>query len=184
MGGFSYVKTDGGDSGQRIRTYNRPATDAVKCAVGDLCVVNGTATAAGVPQVTICTGTISTIGMTGVVVGFAPAFATEALSSNGLAASTPGDLLVCDDRDALYEVETTTTLAVTDVGLNVSVTATEATANGNVYSSNMVVVTPASTADRPFRIVKLLNGATSGTLGDRVLVRVNSSTSNAAVAGI
>ena len=184
MGGFSYVKTDGGDSGQRMRLYNRPATDAVKVSVGDLVILNGTATAEGVAQVVMCTGTISTVGFSGVVAGFVPAFATESLSINGVAASTAADLLICDDRDALFECETTATLAITDVGRNIGVTCTAATANGNVYTSNMVLVTPSDTADRPFRIVKLLNGATSGTLGDRALVRINSTTTNSGLAGV
>jgi len=182
-GGFKYIGTDGGDSGQRLRTYKSDAA-ARRVAVGDLMVVTGTAdSTTGRPVATTCTGTISTVGATGVLVAIVPSFATESLSSTGVAASTAAEFLICDDVDALFEVDTTTTLAVTDVGLNVSVTATQASVTGNVYTSNMVVVTPATDADRPFRIVSLTTGAT-GTLGERVVVRFNSTTAKAAVAGI
>jgi len=81
MGGFSYVGTDGGDSGQRIRTYASDAA-ARKIAVGDPVLLTGTASTDGSKAtVTTTSGDVAT-KLTGIVVGIAPDFATESLSAN------------------------------------------------------------------------------------------------------
>jgi hypothetical protein len=177
MAGFEYVGTDSGDSGVRIRTYHRPSTDAVALALGDGVKINGTAHTDGTPQV-VGVAADTQASITGIVVGFEPSYANESLSSVGLAASTAGYIRVMDDSRALFEVEASATLAVTDVGANIGFDYTATTVSGNLYTSNAKVDQGniATTATYPFQIVKLLKGATSGTLGDRALVRLNAST--------
>ena len=177
MSGFEYVGTDNGDDGQRVRLYSRPATDAPLIALGDTVKLNGTADADGTPQV-VATAADSSVSVTGVVVGIVPDFTTEQLSIVGVPASTAANLLVCDDPRALYEVEAETTLAITDVGSNIGIDYVATSVSGILYTSNSTIKTStaATTATLPFQIVKLLKGATSGTLGDRALVRLNAST--------
>lgn len=170
----------------RINEYVSDAA-AVKIAIGDVVVITGTASATGIPEVKQISGTNPWVAaITGVVVGIKPNFATENFSSTGVAASTAATLLVCDDPRALYEVESDATLVVADVGLNVDIISTEATLSGVMYRSNYKldgssVVTTAAT---PVRVVKLLKGATTGTLGDRALVRFNETTDIAGAAGV
>ena len=179
MAGFEYVGSDSGDTGARIRMYHRPATDAVNVAIGATCKLNGTAHTDGTAQVVV-TAADSSVSVTGVVVGIKPDLANESLSSVGLAASTAGYLFVCDDPRALYEVEVTSgiSLAVTDVGSNIGIDYVATSVSGVLYTANMGIdqATVATTATLPFQIVKLLKGKTTGTLGDRALVRLNAST--------
>jgi len=174
--GFEFVNSDD-RSEYRIRTYNRPATDAPLVAIGDAVKINGTASATGVPQV-VAIAADTTTAITGIVVGIKPDLATESLSAVGVAASTAADLFVCDDPRALYEVECLTTAAITDVGSNVAIDYVATSASGNIYTSNITIDpgTAATTATLPFQIVQLLKGKTSDTLGDRALVRLNAST--------
>ena len=176
MSGFEYQGSDG-RSELRVRTYNRPATDAPLVAVGDAVIINGTASATGVPQVVAIAADTST-KITGIVVGIKPDIANESLSAVGVPASTAADLFVCDDSRAMYEVECLTTAAITDVGMNVAIDYVATSASGNIYTSNITIdpATAAVTATLPFQIVHLLEGKTSGTLGDRALVRLNAST--------
>lgn len=177
MAGFKYVNTDSGDTGARVRLYNRPATDAPLIAIGDTVKLNGTASALGVPQV-VAIAADTQASITGVVVGIVPALSTESLNAVGVAASTAADLLVCDDPRAMFECEASATLAITDVGSNIGIDWTATSASGNIYTSNTKLDQSniATTATYPFQIVKLLKGATSGVLGDRALVRLNAST--------
>jgi len=183
MGGFSYIGTDGGDSGQRIRKYTSDAA-ARKIAVGDPVLITGTASAAGNPVATTTSGDVTT-KLTGIVVGFVPDFANEALSANGVAASTACEMLVCDDGFALFEVDSDTTLAVTDVGSNIGTLYTATSSSGNIYTSNIKLkaASVGTTAALPFQIVKLITGST-GTLGERAVVRLNESTMRPGATGV
>jgi len=159
----------------RINEYASDAA-AVKIAIGDVVALTGTASAAGLAQVKQVSGTNPWVaGVLGVVVGVKPNFLNENFSSTGVAASTAATLLVCDDPRALYEVESDATVAITGVGLNYDIISTEATLSGVMYISNYKLDgdSGVTTAATPVQVVKLLNGATSGVLGDRVLVRLN-----------
>lgn len=184
MGGFSYVGTDGGDSGQRIRTYASDAA-ARKIAVGDPVLITGTASTDGTKATVTTTSGDVTTKLTGIVVGIAPDFATESLSSNGVAASTAANLLVCDDPFALFEVESDTTLAITDVGSNIGTLYSATTNVGNVYVSNIKLkaASVGTTAALPFQIVALRTGST-GTLGEKAIVRINESTLRPGATGV
>jgi len=159
-----------------MRKYASDAA-ARKISIGDAVKITGTAAADGTPQVT--TLAADTAGsITGVVVGVVPDYTYENFSSTGVAASTAADLIVCDDPRALYEIEATATFAITDVGSNVAIKYSATTSSGVLYTSNLKADKGdlATTATYPLQIVKLLKGATTGTLGDRVLVRINAST--------
>lgn len=185
MSGFEFKKsTSGGDYTGRVSTYEIAST-AQAMAIGDVVVLTGTASAEGVADVDPITGTYSA-GVTGVVVGFEPNYANEGFVSTGVANATAATVHVIDDPNALFEVESATTLAVTDVGLNCKVVATAATTAGNLYISQMKITgtAAAATSTFPFQIVALRKGATTGTLGDRALVRINNSTVRAGGTGI
>jgi len=171
MSGFELAT--GSSAELRIRKYASDAA-ARKIAIGDAVKITGTAAADGTPQVTTLAADTNT-AITGVVVGVVPNFESENFSSTGVAASTAANLLVCDDPRATYEVESDATLAITDVGSNVDIISTEATLSGVMYISNYKIdgSSGVTTAATPVQVVKLLKGATSGTLGDRALVRLN-----------
>ena len=187
MAGFELSKSQSaGDYTGRVTKY---VTDgaAKRIAIGDVVVITGTADANGVPQVKELSGTNPWLtAVTGVVVGIEPDFSDENFSTVGVARSTTRYVYVCDDPNALYEVESDATLAVTDVGSNVDIISTEATASGNLIISNYKIdgSSGVTTAATPVRIVSLLAGATTGTLGDRALVRLNDTTTIAGTAGI
>ena len=176
MSGFEYVATDGGDSGQRVRTYSRPATDAPLITIGDTVILNGTADADGTPQVVAIAADTST-AITGVVIGIEPDFTTEQLSIVGVPASTAAKLLVCDDPLATYIVDAETTLSITDVGSNIGIDYVATSASGVIYTSNSKIKTSTAgtAATLPFQIIELREDA-DGVLGNRALVRINAST--------
>lgn len=178
MSGFEYKGSDQSDD-IKIRTYSRPATQATIIGIGDPVIINGTADADGTPQaIGLAADTNSKI--TGIVVGVAPSYSSEDFSTIGLAASTQGDLLVCDDPRALFEIEASATLAITQVGMNAAIKYSATTQSGNIVTVNSTLDNttnaPATTATFPLQIVKLLEGKTTGTLGDRALVRLNETT--------
>lgn len=187
MAGFEVSKTQtAGDYTGRVTRY---VTDgaAKRIAIGDVVVITGGADANGVPEVKELSGTNPWVGaITGVVVGIEPDFSDENFSTVGVARSTTRYVYVIDDPDTLFEVESDATLAAADVGLNVDIISTEATSSGNLIISNYEIdgSSKVTTAATPFRIVALLEGATSGTLGDRALVRMNETTRRAGATGI
>lgn len=183
MAGARYIGTDGGDSGQRGRTYKSDAA-ARKVAIGDAVILTGTAAADGRPEVTTIAADTTT-KITGFVTAIVPDFATEALTNNGVAASTAANLVVCDDARALFELDSDSTLAVTDVGLNCGLLYVATTNTGGVYTSNLTLKssTKATTATLPVQIVALTTGST-GTLGERAIVRLNETTMSPGATGV
>lgn len=187
MPGFELSKSQSaGDFTGRVTKY---VTDgaAKRMAIGDVVVITGGADANGVPEVKELSGTNPWVAaITGVVVGIEPQFDDENFSTVGVARSTTRYVYVVDDINALFEVESDATLAAADVGLNVDIISTEATSSGNLIISNYKVdgSSKVTTNATPFRIVALLEGATTGTLGDRALVRMNETTTRAGATGI
>ena len=95
----------------------------------------------------------------------------------GLAISTAGTVKVATDPMILLEAISSTTVAVTDVGGNAEIVATEATASGGLVNSNMTVNTGtviAGTAQ--IRIEGLKDGGTAA--GTTLYCRINESTTN------
>jgi len=165
--------------------YDIASGHSTRLAVGDVVRLTGTSNAttgrAGVDAVT------QAQSLTGVIESFAPDLENESLNdAGGLAASTAGTALVIIDPNSLFEAEADATLSAVDVGLNVEALITAATQSGGLTISNMEIdsSTKASTSTLHFRIVKLLEGKTSGVLGDRALVRINNSTIRAGATGV
>lgn len=149
---------------------------------GDLVIITGDGSATGVSEVDIGL----TTNNTGVIDSVAPTFAGEALSQTHLAASTAGNVLVNVDGGALYDVPVSNgPLVDADVGMNAPAVVTVGTVSGSVFTSNMGVnkTGVATTSTLALRIVGLLEDS-SGTLGERALVRLNFTTSSQGAAGI
>lgn len=184
MAGFEAVKRSGSaESTGMVQTFAVDAAHATLLARGDVVVITGDGDANGVSEVD--TGNAATLN-TGVIISVDFTLAGESLTETGLLASTAGTVKVNQDQNQLYEVETDATLTATDVGFNCGINVTTATKSGGLTISNMTLdsATAAATQTLPFRIVRLLNGATTGTLGDRALVRPNATTQSDGSVGI
>ena len=184
MSGFeaSNLQGAGGTEGM-VQTFAVDAAHATLLAPNDVVLITGDGDASGVSEVD--TG-VATTANTGIIASVDFQLEGESLTETGLPASTAGTVKVNLDPQQLYEVESDATLTVANVGLNVGINTTTATKNGSLTVSNMTVdaATVATTQTLPFRIVALLNGLTSGTLGDRALVRPNATTQSDGAAGI
>ena len=183
-GGFKPVGTlTNSDPSFKLKTFNIAAAHATRIAIGDVVRITGTGTAlTSVQEVDVATAGVA---VTGVVCGFVPNYASEALTDTGLPASTFGTALVLADPLAYYEVDVSNgPLVVADVGLNADIVATAATLNGGLSISNMTLNSTgkATTSTLQFRIEKILSDA-AGVFGNRALVRVNNDTFIAGATG-
>jgi hypothetical protein len=184
MSGFTAVKKQGaGQTAGMVQTYAVDAAHSTLLAPGDAIVITGDSDTNGVGEVD--TGNATTAN-TGVIVAVDYQLAGESLTETGLPATTAGTLKVNMDPLQNYEIEADATVAAAAVGLNVGINVTTATKTGGLTVSNMTVdtATAAGTQTLPYRIVALLEGVTSGVLGDRVLVRPNASTYSDGAAGV
>lgn len=181
-GGFRPIQDRSGHSYTgKVETYAVDATHATLLAVGDLVVETGNLDAAtGVSEVDAA----SAGGLiTGVIVGID--FDISNLERKGLPASTAGTVKVAVDKDMLLEAETSGgTFAVTDVGGNLPIIATAATASGNLVNSNMVVNTTgaASSATDQIRVIGVKDSGDityPAPVGTTLICRINESTNDA-----
>jgi len=184
--GFELIRNQ--SAGEFVGTtelYDIAAGHSTRLAIGDVVVITGTSNAttgrAGVDAAA------QAAAITGVIESFAPDFDNESFNdAGGLAASTGGTAQVIVDPNSLFEAEASATLDAVDVGLNAEAVITAATQTGGLTISNMEIdsATKATTSTLHFRIVKLLEGKTSGVLGDRAIVRLNNTTIRAGAAGV
>ena len=184
-GGFRPIQDRSGHSYTgKIETYAVDAGHATLLAVGDLVVETGNLDAAtGISEVdAITAGTTNLI--TGVIVGID--FDPSDLESKGLTALKAGTVKVAVDKDMLLEAETLGgTFALTDVGGNLPVTVTAATASGGLVNSNMVVNTTGNSIATTEQI-RVVGVKDSGDItypapaGTTLIVRINESTNDAA----
>lgn len=184
MAGFEYARKQGVSGTEGIiQTFAVDAGHTTLLAPGDAVVITGDGSALGVSEVD--TGNAATAN-TGVIVSVDFQLEGENLTETGLPALTAGTVKVQLDAQALYEIEADATLTVADVGLNVGINVTAATKTGGLTVSNMTAdsATAAVTITLPYRIVALLEGNTSGVLGDRILARPNATTQSAGALGI
>jgi len=181
-GGFRPIQDRSGHSYTgKVETYAVDATHATLLAVGDLVIETGNLEAAtGLSEVDAA----SAGGLiTGVIVGID--FDMSNLEAKGLAASTAGTVKVAVDKDMLLEAETSGgTFAVTDVGGNLPIIATAATASGGLVNSNMVVNTTgaAISATDQIRVVGVKDSGDitfPAPAGTTLICRINESTSDA-----
>lgn len=184
MSGFLAVKRQGSSGSEgMVQTFAVDAAHATLLAPGDAIVITGDGDASGVSE--IDTGNATTAN-TGTIISVDFQLAGEALTETGLPATTAGTVKVNQDPLQTYEIESDATLVAANVGLNVGINVTTATKSGGLTISNMTVdaATVATTITLPYRIVGLLDGITSGVLGDRALVRPNATTQSTGAAGI
>lgn len=157
----------GGVYNGAINKYYIPSTDATAVFIGDVVTKTTTANAAVVKCGTeehaigtLMTVTRTTVGdgnaITGVVVGF------EADPDNRSRvhrpASTERVVLVCDDPNALFEIQADGTLAVTAVGLNAVLIATHSGSSATALSGLELDTTsdvPAADASNQLTIVAI-----------------------------
>ena len=176
-------RADGMTANFQMRHYTVPATDANSIGVGDLVVkVTGAADVNGVPAVTLATAGGRA---TGVVVGFTPSFLNV---SNGAAAAklrtpnTAATLIVCDDPDALYEIQDNsaggTPLPVTAVGKNANIVYGAPNTYNGVSGTQLDTASVGTGAALNLNIVEFEQRADvqPGTTFQKVLVRINNHT--------
>ena len=171
MSGFQLIKTQGatGYTG-KVQTFEIDPADSNLMAIGDAVIATADANTDGVQRVVIATGTTGH-EITGIICGFEPDMSN--LELKGRTASTARLAHVQVDPNALYELEIGSALDVNDVGTNILLTATVATASGNLVNSNMVTgVNDASGSLRVVGLVPPTDGTALGAVGNLALVSV------------
>ena len=187
MAGFelSHSRSSSGDFTGVGQEYDIPVGNAGRLAVGDAVTLTGTSNATnGRAGVVIAAQGASIVG---VITSFSPDIANESFNdAGGIAATTAGACHVVTDEKAMFEVECSATLNAVDVGLNAEAVVTAATQSGGLTISNMTLdsATKATTNTLHFHIHRLLEGATTGTLGDRALVSLNGTYFNTGATGV
>lgn len=184
MSGFQQSRNQSGaDTTGKVFTYDVAAAHSTRLAPGDVVDLTGTSTAGtGVPQADAA-GTTGQI--LGVIASVDITYAGEALSDTGLPALTGGSIKVNVDPFTLFEVDVANgPLVVANVGLNANQVVTEATLNGGLTVSNMTLNATgiAATVTLPWEIVALREDE-DGVLGNRALVRPNTTTLSAGTVG-
>ena len=184
-GGFRPIQDRSGHSYTgKVETYDVLSTHSTLLAVGDLVVETGAVNeATGVSQVDAITAGTGNL-ITGVIVGID--FNMSNLEQKGLPAGTGGTVKVATDKDMLLEAETLGgTFAANDIGGNLPVTVTAATASGGLVNSNMVVNTTGNALSTTEQ-VRVVSVKDSGSLtypapaGTTLIVRINESTNDSA----
>lgn len=181
-GGFRPIQDRSGHSYTgKIETYAVDAAHATLLAVGDLVIETGNLDASsGLSEVDAASAAAL---ITGVIVGVD--FNMSNLEQKGLPALTAGTVKVAVDKDMLLEAETSGgTFAVTDVGGNLDIVATAATASGGLVNSNMTInaTGAASSATAQVRIVSVPEADTltfPAAIGTTLICRINESTNDA-----
>ena len=184
-GGFRPIQDRSGNSYTgKVETYAVKSTHASLLSVGDLIVETGNLeVATGLSEVDAITAGTGNL-ITGVILGFG--FNMSNLEQKGLPAGTAGTAIVAVDKNMLMEAETLGgTFAVTDVGGNLPVTITAASASGGLVNSNMVVNTAgnALATTEQVRVVGVKDSETityPAPVGTTLIVRINESTNDAA----
>lgn len=115
--GFELVgHVSGSPHNAAINKYAVPSGDSTALFVGDAVITDGNANADGIPYV--IQGTVAA-SLRGVVVGFEPDPTNLELQYR--LASTERICYVCDDPDALFEIQETGAIAATDVSGNAEI---------------------------------------------------------------
>lgn len=185
-GGFRPIQDVSGSSYTgKVQTFAVDATHASILVSGDLVVETGNVDAAtGLSEVDAITAGTGNL-ITGVIVGVSPNISN--LETTWLPASTAGFVQVASDPNLLLEAETSGgTFALTDVGGNLPVVITAATATGGLVNSNMTINAAgnASSSTEQVRIVSVKDSADltyPAAAGTTLVCRINESTINGAV---
>ena len=187
-GGFKYVGTDSqGDVTGKLKTFNIDDGLAENITVGDLVRITGTSEIINSKAMAnVALGPAST-ACTGVVTAIVPSFAGESLSLTYHKTSSAGQVVVNVDPNALYRVDASATMAITDVGQNCHAIVTAATpAPTGVMSASIMKADQgnlATTATFPLQIVALEEDS-AGVFGNVAIVRLNETTVAPGATGI
>ena len=158
-----------------LRTYTVPASDATAIYIGDpVKLASGSDTGTGSQQ--FCTRAAAGDAICGVMVGLVPNRTNINIDGQVRAASTLMDIIVCDDPNAVFEVETSNgTLATTDIGKNINHAVGTPNATMARSGATVDVGTKNTTATLTFKLIGFVaradNDPTSASA--RVLVKVN-----------
>lgn len=174
-GGFRPIQDISGNGYTgKVQTFAVAAAHSTLLAVGDLVRITGTADANGVAEVDAATAAQT---LTGCIVGID--YDISNLERKGLPALSAGTVKVATDRNMLMEAESSTTVALNDVGGNADIVATAASASGNLVNSNMTVNTTApGGATAQIRIEGIKDAADGLATGTTLFCRINESTNN------
>jgi len=180
-GGFRPIQDRSGHSYTgKVETYGVDAAHATLLAVGDLVTETGIADAAtGIAEVD---ASVADALITGVIIGID--FNMSNLERKGLPALEAGTVKVAVDKDMLLEAETSAgTFALADVGGNLPIVATAATASGGLVNSNMTVDASgaAIAATDQIRVVGVKDSGDityPAPAGTTLICRINESTSD------
>lgn len=180
INGLNPVKNlAGGSSTGQVNTYFIPSGNAANVFVGDAVKADttGDTAAAGGQALGIQSVVPAAAGdaILGVVVGFA-VDPKNLNTPQYRAASTGRYILVSDDPNQLYEVQTSNgTLQVADVGLNANIAAGAGSLATGTSGYTLDVATAATTATLPLKIVgftqRVDNDNTSANA--KVIVKIN-----------
>jgi len=169
----------------RLNQHPIASSHAGILAIGDFVTLTGTSDAT-TGQSTVDIG-VAGSPLLGQIAGFVPDYSSENFTdAGGLAASTAGIAYILDDPRAEYIADVSNgPLAAADVGLNVNLLATVATKSGGLTISNMNVNATGknTTSSLNFQVLALLPDD-AGVLGNRALVRLNSTYSIAGATGV
>ena len=173
MSGFRPIQDVSGSSYTgKIQQYAVAASHSTLLATGDLVRETGVANGEGVAQVdAVAAGQ----AITGVIVGFLPDFSN--LEQKGLPANQAGTALVAVNPDLLLMARTSgAEIELADVGQNADVSATAATMEGGLVTSNMTVnMSTHGSGTAQVRIVRIVD-PTNLAVGTDIIVRINEST--------
>ena len=180
-GGFRPIQDRSGHSYTgKLETYSVKANHGSLLAVGDLVVETGNV------DVTTGNSEVDAVSAGGLITGVIVAidFNMANLEAKGLASGTAGTVKVATGKDMLLEAVTHGgTFAVTDIGGNLDVVVTEATATGGLVNSNMAINASgnASSATKQVRIVSVKDSASlsyPAAAGTTLICRINESTND------
>ena len=172
----------------RIREYYVPSTDTTALLVGDFVTEDGVGALDPNSEVPVITRAATTDPLVGVIIGFKPD-ASLPYTGQYRAGSTNRYVLVCDDQDAVYEMQEDAvggTIAKVDIGYekNVAiVVASGSTVTG--LSGSMIDSSTITTSASDLKIVGVrrdpsnpaLVGVSSGA-GAILLVKINTTALN------
>lgn len=191
--------------GARINAYYVPSTDSNNIFIGDFVTVTGTSNTADIgtlsghvagyeeykagqlPAVAKSTAGVGN-AITGVVVGVAGNPSTLASASPDYRrASTDAVVLVCDDPDALFEMQCDGTLAATDIGNNFDFAATAGSTTTGL-SKNEIDNTSAGTGAtvqlKLLGVSRDLKNNDVSSANCNFLVKINNHTLDSNIAGV
>lgn len=165
----------------QCNTYFIPSGDATAVFVGDAVKADATGDTVAAGGLALGIQSVIQAAATNAILGVVVGFAVSPLNLNTpqyRVASTGRYVLVCDDPNVIYEVQTSNgTLAVADVGLNANIAvAAGSTTTGN-SGVTLDVGTAATTATLPLKILGFTqrpdNDNTAAS--SKVLVKINNS---------